>query len=200
LLNGNDLLFCLLSLSLLLIKLDVVDGPACFRSRLLNFQPILHLLKGIAKELLGKHRFKVPYQDIFVDFTELSVQFFAFFFSLCNLHRILPALFFAPYDNQLDCLVLYADSHQLIFELNKPALTVHLLLDEIVSHKLVDTFIQVPDLDVLALDHAVEIGQLQVELVISLWVCQMLPHLVLKLLPFKLELAFANFSVFNLLF
>lgn len=63
LLNGlssyYDLLIRLLSLSLELVKLDIVNGMNRLSVLLRELNLILHLVKGFSKELLGQHRLYV---------------------------------------------------------------------------------------------------------------------------------------------
>ena len=69
---------------------------------------------------------------------------------------------------EIDRLKLDADAHELILILDQLALAIDLLLHEVVPHELLNLLIQVLDLNVLALDHAVEILVLQLELICSL--------------------------------
>lgn len=78
------------------------------------------------------------------------------------------SLFNYSHVSQVYRLKLDADAHQLIFLLDKLSFSINFLLNEIVPNELLNLFVQIFYLDVLSLDHAVQVLKLQLELVRSL--------------------------------
>ena len=174
-------MFSLRALCLKLVHLDVVDRGSCLRRLILKLYRVLHLVEGVTEEFLCQHRLQIPNLDVFVNLDELSCQLLPLCLSLGNLDLVLLALLLVAHIDQLYGLVLDPDPHQFVLDLYQFSLSIHFLLREIVLDKSIDLLVEVLDLDILTLDHIVEVGELQDKLVVGFWVRQMLRHLALQL-------------------
>ena len=96
------------------------------------------------------------------------MQLLALLLRLDNFFIVFLSLFNYSHVSQVYCLKLDADAHQLIFLLDKLSLSINFLLNEIVPNELLNLVVQIFYLDVLSLDHTVQVLKLQLKLVCSL--------------------------------